>query len=546
MPLPAFDQQTIGEYREQGAWDTDTVADLVARNAAAQARAIAFIAPDATLTWREYDQLSLRLAGALVEAGLTPGDLIAVLLTGGALVHVTYLAAQKAGLVTVGLGPRSSDTEIRHLLRLTGAASLLTRPVHRGRPAHGIDPGPGVGQRIVAALDGRHLSLRVNGASVTLPDAGRARELTAGRALGPDDLFFINSTSGTTGLPKCVQQTMNVRKYFGGLAAQAAQFRQDEVFASLIPAPYGFGQWTAHFTPAMYRYPTVLVDEFEAAQALRLIEANRVTVVAAVTSQLIMMLNSPEMARRDLSSLRTVFTGGEKVQPHRAAEFEDRTGCVVLQFYGSNEAGPVSVTRRGDDRDLRLGTAGKVIEGQRVRLFSAQGQDITATGGPGQCAVRGPGTTPGYYGDEAASRQLLRPDGWMLLGDLVTIDPGGYLRVTGRAADFIIRGGHNVSALAVEEAVAQHPRVTQAAVVGVADGLLGERVCAFVCTADGSPLGLDDLRAHLEAHDVSKQYWPERLATVDALPLSSGGKVDKARLRADAAARFGEREATHD
>jgi acyl-CoA synthetase len=116
--MAAFDQQAIDEYREQGAWDSDTVAGMVSRNAAREPDGIAFIAPDATLTWLEYDELSLRLAGAFVEAGLRPGDLIAVLLTGGALVHVAYLAAQKAGLVTVGLGPRSSDTEIGHLLRL--------------------------------------------------------------------------------------------------------------------------------------------------------------------------------------------------------------------------------------------------------------------------------------------------------------------------------------------------------------------------------------------------------------------------------------------
>ena len=114
----AFDQQTIDEYRAQGDWDTQTVADLVGRNARRRPDGIAFIAPDATLTWREYDELSLRLAGALVEAGLRRGDLVAALLTGGALVHVVYLAAQKAGLVTVGLGPRSSDSEIAHLLRI--------------------------------------------------------------------------------------------------------------------------------------------------------------------------------------------------------------------------------------------------------------------------------------------------------------------------------------------------------------------------------------------------------------------------------------------
>lgn len=540
--MAAFDQQTIREYQEQGAWGTDTVADLVRRNAAAEPDGIAFIAPDSRLTWRQYDDLSLRLAGALAEAGLQPGDMVAVLLTGGALVHVTYLAAQKAGLVTVGLGPRSSDTEIAHLLGLTDAAALLTRPFHRGRPARDIDPGPKPGRRLVLALDGPRLSVSVDGAAVTLPEASRAAELTARRGLGPDDLFFINSTSGTTGLPKCVRQTMNVRKYFGKLAAQAAQFRPDEVFASLIPAPYGFGQWTAHFTPAMYGYPTVLVEEFEVSQALRLIEQNQVTVLAAVTSQLIMMLNSPEMAKRDLSSLRTVFTGGEKVPPHRAAEFEDRTGCVVLQFYGSNEAGPVSLTRRDDDPEHRHSTAGQVIPGQHVRLFDPVGNDVTASGGPGQCAVRGPGITPGYYGDDAANRQLLRPDGWMLLGDLVTVDAGGYLRVAGRTADFIIRGGHNVSALAVEEAVSGHPRVAQAAAVGVADGVLGERVCAFVVTADGAALDLDDLRAHLAGRGVSKQNWPERLVTLEVLPLGDGGKVDKTWLRADAAARFAPRE----
>jgi acyl-CoA synthetase len=533
----AFDQQTIDEYRAQGAWDTDTVADLVARNASRQPDGIAFLAPDATLSWREYDELSLRLAGAFVEAGLRPGDLVAVLLTGGALVHVVYLAAQQAGLVTVGLGPRSSDSEIAHLLRLTGATTLLTRPVHRGRPADQLAPGP-VNRRIVVDLDGPQLTILVDGALLALPDANLARALTVGRGLGPDDLFFLNSTSGTTGLPKCVRQTMNVRKYFGILAAGAAHFGPDEVFASLIPAPYGFGLWTAHFTPAMYGYPTVLVDEFEVAEALRLVEANRVTVLAAVTSQFIMMLNSPEMARRDLSSLRTMFTGGEKVPMQRAAEFEDRTGCAVLQFYGSNEAGPVSVTRRDDDREHRLGTAGKVVAAQQVRLFDPLGQDVTATGGPGQCAVRGPGVTPGYHGDEEANRQLLRPDGWMLLGDLVTIDPDGYARVTGRVADFIIRGGYNVSALVVEEAVGRHPRVAQVAVVGVADEVLGERVCAFVSTTDGADLDLADLCAHLAAGDVSKQHWPERLVTLDGLPISAGGKVDKARLRAEAATRF--------
>jgi acyl-CoA synthetase len=131
----------------------------------------------------------------------------------------------------------------------------------------------------------------------------------AGRGLGPDDLYFLNSTSGTTGLPKCVMGTMNTRKYFGKLAAEAAGFGPDEVFASVLPAPYGFGLWSAHIVPTLYGRPTVLTEEFDAAATLGLLATHKVTVLAAVTSQFIMLLNHPDLAGTDLSGLRTLFTG---------------------------------------------------------------------------------------------------------------------------------------------------------------------------------------------------------------------------------------------
>jgi acyl-CoA synthetase len=328
---------------------------------------------------------------------------------------------------------------------------------------------------------------------------------------------------------------MNVRKYFGPLAAAAGQFGPDEVVASLLPAPYGFGLWSAHFVPAQYRYPTVLVDEFDPAEAVRLIEQHRVTVLAAVTSQFVMMLQTPEFATCDLSSLRVLFTGGERVPYQRAADLEERTGCAVLQFYGSNEAGPISVTSVADPVDARLRTGGRPVPAMNVRLFGPDGTDLTAAGGPGQVAVRGPGCTPGYYQDGAANAKLFRPDGWMLTGDIATVS-GGYLAVTGRAADFIIRGGHNVSAPAVEEWVSAHPRVAQVAVVGVPDETLGERVCAYVVTRDGADLTLAELRVQLAELGVGKQNWPEFVVTRAELPLGTGGKVDKAALRADARA----------
>lgn len=536
-----FEQPSIERYVRDGHWDGRTLAQMVAYHALVTPERAALIAPDAVLSWRQYDELSTRLAARYAEARWRRGEIVAVLMTGGAAVHVAYLAAQKAGLVTMGIGPRAGVSEIRHLLATSGARILVTRPEHRGRRAAELVQDLDVDLHVTLHMDGPQCTVTAGGANWELPTAQTAEAMLEGRSLGANDLFFLNSTSGSTGLPKCVMQTMNTRKFFGPLAAEAAELGPDEVFMSAVPAPYGFGQWSGHVVPAMYGYTTVLTDEFDAAETLRLIGEHRVTVLAAVTSQFIMLLNSPAFPQADLSSLRVMFTGGEKVPFARAAEFEERTGCSVLQFYGSNEAGPLSVTSVHDDRPRRLGTAGRVIPSMNVRLWAVEevpgrepepARDVTATGGPGQCGALGPGLSPGYFNDAEANARLFRPDGWMLTGDIVTIDADGYLSVTGRASDFIIRGGHNISALAVEEAVASCPRVMQVAVVGRPDEVLGERVCAFVTTSDRQELSLEELRDHLAGLGFSKHAWPEWVITMPVLPQGTGAKVDKGALRA--------------
>jgi acyl-CoA synthetase len=212
----------------------------------------------------------------------------------------------------------------------------------------------------------------------------------------------------------------------------------------------------------------------------------------------------------------------------------------VLQFYGSNETGALSRTSMADTREKRLRTAGRVIAGMAVRLFDGDGNDITAGGGPGQPGCRGPATCIGYYDDPAANAKLVRPDGWMLTGDIATIDADGYLSVIGRTSDIIIRGGKNISAPAVEEAVLAHPDIRMAAAVAMPSEVFGERVCLYAVVVPGATLTLDDLCAHLDADGVGKDMWPERLVVVDALPMASGGKVAKGELRDDIRRRLAE------
>ena len=378
-----------------------------------------------------------------------------------------------------------------------------------------------------------------------LPAGAVVDEAAELHPLDADALFLLNSTSGTTGLPKCVMHTQNRWFHFHRLAAAAGDFGPDEVFLGVLPAPFGFGLWTAHFTPAILGCPTVVMERFDADEALDLIERERVTVLCCVSTQFIMMLNAQAVRPRDLSSLRSMFTGGEAVPFERAAEFERTTGARVLQFYGSNETGALSHTSHATDRDTRLRTAGHVIPEMQVRLLDPETHlDVAPGVDEGQPACRGPATALGYWGDEAANAALFTDDGWMLMGDIVRIDSDGVLSVIGRTSDFIIRGGKNISAPAVEAEVATHPAVAMVAAVAWPDPVFGERVCAYLELRPGHTLVLEDLVAHLRERGVSREWWPEHLVILDALPRSSGGKVAKGDLKADAQRRSAEQQAT--
>ena len=191
-----------------------------------------------------------------------------------------------------------------------------------------------------------------------------------------------------------------------------------------------------------------------------------------------------------------------------------------------------------DSRDQRLETAGQVIANMNVRLFDAEDRDVTATG-KGRPACKGPLQSRGYWADPEADVGLFREDGWMRVDDEVEIDGDGYLRVIGRADDFIIRGGKNISAVAVEQEVGMHPAVGLAAAVAKPDDVFGERVCVYVELVQDAELSLDELLRDLRSREVSKENLPEDLVVLDRLPRNSGGKVAKQALREHARSRAG-------
>jgi acyl-CoA synthetase len=512
-----------------------SLADRIDENARRSPEGIAFCEGERALTWAGYARASDAFAARLLALRLARGERVGVLLPDGPGVHVAFVAAEKAGLVALGIGPRAGAAEIRHLLRVAGARALVSPARHRE-----LDVAALVAELRGAGLPLAH-HLRVDGelafdAPLPAPGAGELAALAA-RRMRADEPSFLNSTSGTTGMPKCVVHDQARWLAFHELALEAGALSPADVFLSAIPAPFGFGLWTAHFTPALLGAPCVLLSRFDPDACLAAIERRRVSVLAAVSTQFLMLLDAPSLACRELSSLRVLFTGGERVPPERAAEFERRTGARVLQFYGSNETGALSRTTTRDTREVRLGSAGHVIESMQVRLFDADGRDVGASG-RGQPGCKGPLLSRGYWNDPEANARLYTPDGWMLTGDVAELDAAGVLRVVGRQGDFIIRGGKNVSAAAVEEAAATHPAVALAAAVAMPDPTFGERVCLYAVPRAGAALTLAELVAHMRAQGASPESLPERLVLLDELPRSSGGKIHKAALRKDVAQRL--------
>jgi acyl-CoA synthetase len=520
------DQRLIDLYTGRGFWGTRTLTDVIREHARCRPDAVAFQEGERRMTWAQYEERSTRIAGALIEAGFLPGERIGVQLPDGPDVHAAFVGAEKAGLSVIGLGIRAGEREVRHLLDRGQAVGLITEEAVRGQPVRPLF------DRLVAEGLPLRAHLLMPDLELAAPEASKFVEEVERRRIGPNDLYMLNATSGTTGLPKVVMQFQNRWFAYHRMALDAGELTPDDVFMCLIPASYGFAQWAGKFTPTILGATTHLMTHFNPEACLEVIERHRVTVLMCVSTQFIMLLNSPDFRKRDLSSLRVMFTGGEAIPYERAREFETLTGAKVLQFFGSNETGALSYTTLRQDIEYRLRTCGEVIPWMQVRLFDEDLLDVTAIGGPGQPGCKGPVTSLGYFRDEKANAELFTEDGWMLTGDICILE-GRTLRLVGRKADFIIRGGKNVSAAAVEEDVGSHPAVGLVAAVPMPDDVFGEKVACYIVLKPGQSLTLDQLREHLRRRGVSVESWPERLIFVDSLPMSSGSKVAKDQLRLD-------------
>jgi acyl-CoA synthetase len=505
-----------------------SLAQVVARNAEQIPSKIAFISDKKSLSWRQYQYYSDALCAALMVQNFNRGAKIGIFLPDSNDLHIALVACERAGLVAVGISARAGLSEINHLLNTACAVGLISHANHYAEVV-----STAVDSLSSATPIKTHIQFQDGDAqpswavlSGVVPASMGAPAVVDAQPLSVSELFLLNSTSGSTGLPKCVMQNQARWFAFAAYARKAAPLSKDDVFLCAVPGTMGFGLWSGHFAPAVLGATTILLPKFSTSALLDAIQTYRVTVLAAVSTQFIMLLNDADLARYDLSSLKVLFTGGEPVSYEKACQFEEATGAYVLQFYGSNEAGALSYTSVNDTREQRLRTAGRIIDEMHVRLIDERA-NLVLIPGRGQPICKGPMLSMGYFNNDAENSELFMADGSIKLGDIVDIDAQGYLRVIGRVGDFIIRGGKNISAALVEKSLLAHADIRMAAAVAMPDTVFGEKVCAFLVLAAGKNLSLQDVQNFMIGQGISKEYFPERIIIVDELPLVSGGKVAK-------------------
>jgi long-chain acyl-CoA synthetase len=496
----------------EGAPDVPThrtnLAAILADSAARHPERPAVRLDGATLSYAGLDRASSRAVALLRAAGVRPGDRVGLLLPNVPAFPVLYYAVLRAGAVVVPMNPLLREREVAYHLTDSGAC-LLFAP-------QGADE----------ALRG---ALTAGVPCVAVPDRG-LDDLLAGHRPEPDviprepsDTAVILYTSGTTGRPKGAELTHdNLIRNTEVTRTTLLRLTEHDVVLGALPLFHAFGQVVGLNCAVSAGACLTLLPRFDAAEALRIIERDRVTAFLGVPTMYgAMQLAGPE--RGGTTSLRVCVSGGAALPVEVLHAFEEAFGCTVLEGYGLSETSPVACFNH-PDRPRRPGSIGTPILGVELRVVGPDGADVP-DGETGEIAVRGHNVMKGYWRNPEATAETV-PDGWLRTGDLGVRDPDGYFRIVDRKKDLIIRGGYNVYPREIEEVLHEHPAVAEAAVIGVPHPTHGEEVAAVVALRPGASSSPDELRAFVRARVAAYKY-PRLVRIVDALPKGATGKILK-------------------
>ncbi len=528
-----FNEQRRAAYRQQGLWGDASLADYWQQTARAMPDKIAVVDNHgASYTYSALNHAASCLANWMLAKGIESGDRIAFQLPGWCEFTVIYLACLKIGAVSVPLLPSWREAELVWVLNKCQAKMFFaptlfkqTRPVDLILPLQNQLPQL---QQIVGV---DKLAPATSSLSLSQIIADNIPLTTAITTHG-DELAAVLFTSGTEGLPKGVMLTHN--NILASERAYCARLNLTWQDVFMMPAPLGHATGFLHgvTAPFLIGARSVLLDIFTPDACLALLEQQRCTCMLGATPFVYDLLNVLEKQPADLSALRFFLCGGTTI-PKKVARECQQLGIKLLSVYGSTESSPHAVVNLDDPLSRFMHTDGYAAAGVEIKVVD-DARKTLPPGCEGEEASRGPNVFMGYFDEPELTARALDEEGWYYSGDLCRMDEAGYIKITGRKKDIIVRGGENISSREVEDILLQHPKIHDACVVAMPDERLGERSCAYVVLkAPHHSLSLEEVVAFFSRKRVAKYKYPEHIVVIEKLPRTASGKIQKFLLRKD-------------
>jgi 2,3-dihydroxybenzoate-AMP ligase len=525
------------QYRDAGYWNDQTISEILEIRFERFASKTALISEDGTsFTYADLNRLSTRLAIHFNQLGLKLYDRVIHQIPNGPLSVLTFLATLKAGAVPIMTLPPHREAEIVHFATLSEAsgyaipshtrnfdfqelASEVQKKCHTVEIVLVTGDNPSPGYHSIDALLRDPIEERIGAGILPRPD--------------PDLPAVLQLSGGTTGVPKLIPRTHNDYSYNFLRSAEVCGLDESTIMLVAIPQAHNFAFACPGLLGVLSTGGCEVLSETTATDRLmELIQQHKITHFVGVPTMILGLLNHPDRHKYDLSSLQMILTGGSKLNPEVALRLRPELGCDVQQVMGMAE-GPLFWTHLDDPDEVKLFTQGRPQSpGDEFRIVDlATGKDVVP-GEMGELWCRGPHTIRGYYRADEYNSKAFSPDGFYKSGDLVRLHPSGNIVVEGRNKDCINRGGEKISAEEIENHILAHPLVLNCGVVSMPDPLLGEKACAYVVLSPKESLTLTSLCDFLiKERKIARFKLPERLETVEALPLTNVGKVNKKALR---------------
>ncbi|MFF3401687.1 (2,3-dihydroxybenzoyl)adenylate synthase [Streptomyces sp. NPDC002659] len=527
-------------YREQGIWRGETLGALLRGAARRYGSATALVHGGRRISYVELDQWADRLAAGFTAHGVRENDRLVVQLPNVPEFVAIAFALMRIGAKLVFSLPAHRSTEISHLVELSGATGYVLPETHRGFDHREMALAIQAGAPELRTLFvlGEKSEGFVSVSELELATAEPESESKAGSGPLPEpdpaDVAFFLLSGGTTALPKLIPRTHDDYVYQSRRAAQVCELTSDDTYLAVLPVEFNFAYGCPGVIGTFHTGGTVvLADTPNPLDCFPLIEQHSVTVTSMVPSIMQLWLEAAEWSEDDLSSLRLVQVGGARMTREFTERIAPTLGCSLQQVFGMAE-GLLTFSRPDDPAESVLTTQGKPIsDADELRIVDEDGNVLPA-GSIGELITRGPYTLRGYYGVPEYNKRAFTEDGFYRTGDLARLTEDGDLVIEGRIKDMIIRGGDKISAGEVEDHLLALPSIAQAAVIGVPDEFLGERICAYL-VPDGEQLALAELKKAIHSRGVADYKLPDVVRYVLELPLTPLGKVDKKALAVMAA-----------